>query len=42
MSIPREWNVQLIRCRRKSVGIRVTDDGEIVVRSPLRMPQVNQ
>ena len=39
MSIPREWNVQLIRCRRKSVGIRVTDDGEIVVRSPLRMPQ---
>ena len=39
MSIPREWNVQLIRCRRKSVGIRVTDDGEIVVRAPLRMPQ---
>lgn len=30
--------VQIIRCRRKSVGIRVTDGGEIIVRAPLRMP----
>ena len=33
------WNAQIIRCRRKSVGIRVTDEGEVVVRAPLRMPQ---
>ena len=30
-------SVQIIRCRRKSVGIRVTDGGEVVVRAPLRM-----
>ena len=30
-------SVQIIRCRRKSVGIRVTDEGEVVVRAPLRM-----
>ena len=33
------WNVQLIRCRRRSVGIRITDEGQIVVRAPLRMPE---
>ena len=32
-------NIQLIRCRRRSVGIRITDEGEIVVRAPLRMPE---
>ena len=32
-------NVRLIRCRRKSVGIRVTDEGEVIVRAPLRMPE---
>ena len=30
------WPVEIIRCRRKSVGIRVTEDGSIVVRAPLR------
>ena len=30
------WPVEIIRCRRKSVGIRVTEDGNIVVRAPLR------
>ena len=29
--------IRVIRCRRKSVGIRVTDDGEVIVRAPLRM-----
>ena len=33
------WNVQLIRCRRKSVGIRIDETGEITVRAPLRMPE---
>ena len=33
------WNVQLIRCRRKSVGIRIEGTGEIIVRAPLRMPE---
>ena len=33
------WNVQLIRCRRKSVGIRIDGTGEIIVRAPLRMPE---
>ena len=33
------WNVQLIRCRRKSVGIRIDGTGEITVRAPLRMPE---
>ena len=33
------WNIQVIRCSRKSVGIRVTDKGEVIVRAPLRMPQ---
>ena len=32
------WTVQVIRCRRRSVGIRVTDAGEVIVRAPLRMP----
>ena len=32
-------NIQLIRCRRRSVGIRITDEGNIVVRAPLRMPE---
>ena len=31
------WNAQIIRCRRKTVGIRVTDDGEVVVRAPQRV-----
>ena len=31
------WNVQIVRCRRKTVGIRVTDDGEVIVRAPLRV-----
>ena len=30
--------VQVIRCRRKSIGIRVTDGGEVIVRAPLRTP----
>ncbi len=33
------WNVHLIRCRRKSVGIRIEGTGEITVRAPLRMPE---
>ena len=33
------WNVQLIRCRRKSVGILIERPGEITVRAPLRMPE---
>ena len=33
------WNIRVIRCSRKSVGIRVTDEGEVIVRAPLRMPQ---
>ena len=37
MNEPQARNVQVIRCRRKSVGIRVTDGGEILVRAPLRM-----
>ena len=32
------WTVQVIRCRRKTVGIRITDEGEIIVRAPLRIP----
>ena len=33
-------NVQytLIRAKRKSIGIRVSDTGEIIVRAPKRMP----
>ena len=30
--------VQVIRCRRKTVGIRVTDEGEIIVRAPWHTP----
>ena len=30
------WNAQVVRCRRKTVGIRVTDDGEVIVRAPAR------
>jgi len=33
------WNVQLIRCRRRSVGIRIEGTGEIIVRAPLRMSE---
>ena len=33
------WNVQLIRCRRKSVGIRIDGTGEITVRAPLRLTE---
>ena len=33
---PLPWNAQVIRCRRKSVGIRVTDEGGVIVRAPLR------
>ena len=29
--------VQVIRCRRKTVGIRITDEGEIIVRAPLHV-----
>ena len=32
-------NVNLIRCRRKSVGILIERPGEITVRAPLRMPE---
>ena len=32
-------NVNLIRCRRRSVGIRIEGTGEIIVRAPLRMPE---
>ena len=28
-----------MRCRRRSVGIQVTDAGEVVVRAPARMPE---
>ena len=31
-------NVQIIRCRCRSVGIRITDEGGIIVRAPLNMP----
>ena len=31
------WTAQIVRCRRKTVGIRVTDDGEVLVRAPLRV-----
>ncbi len=33
------WHVHLIRSRRRSVGIRIEDSGEITVRAPLRMPE---
>ena len=32
-----DWTARVIRCRRKTVGIRVTDEGEVVVRAPLRI-----
>ena len=35
----RNVNVNLIRCRRKSVGILIERPGEITVRAPLRMPE---
>ena len=31
------FEAQIIRCRRKTVGIRVTDEGEVIVRAPLRV-----
>ena len=31
--------MQVVRCRRKSVGIRITDDGQVLVRAPLRMSE---
>jgi len=31
--------VRVVRCRRKTVGIQVTDEGEIVVRAPLRISE---
>ena len=34
-----ELMYQLIRSRRRSVGIRIEDSGEIIVRAPLRMPE---
>lgn len=33
------WHIHLIRSRRRSVGIRIDDSGEITVRAPLRMPE---
>ena len=39
MNTPERWSAQVIRCRRKSVGIRITDDGEIIVRAPLRISE---
>ena len=33
------WNIQLIRCRRKTIGIRIDDRGGITVRAPLRTPE---
>jgi len=30
------WEVKVIRCRRKTIGIRIGDDGGITVRAPLR------
>ena len=33
------WHIHLIRSRRRSVGIRIEDSGEITVRAPLRMPE---
>ena len=35
----RSVKVNLIRCRRKSVGILIERPGEITVRAPLRMPE---
>ena len=37
----RNVKVNLIRCRRKSVGIRIEGTGEIIVRAPLRMPETD-
>ena len=37
MDVQQTWTAQVIRCRRKTVGIRVTDDGEVIVRAPLRI-----
>ena len=31
--------ILVIRCRRKSVGLRVTEDGQVIVRAPLQMPE---
>ena len=39
MNTQNGWTVQVIRCRRKSVGIRVTDGGEVVVRAPLHISE---
>ena len=30
------WEVKVIRCRRKTIGIRIDDGGRITVRAPLR------
>ena len=30
------WEVKVIRCRRKTIGIRIDDAGRITVRAPLR------
>jgi len=30
------WEVKVIRCRRKTIGIRIDDGGGITVRAPLR------
>ena len=30
------WEVKVIRCRRKTIGIRIDDEGGITVRAPLR------
>ena len=38
MGTQQTWKAQVIRCRRKTVGIRVTDEGEVIVRAPLRTP----
>ena len=35
-SLQPEWSARIERSRRKTVGIRVTEDGEVLVRAPLR------
>ena len=39
MTTSESWNVRVERRRRKTLGIRITETGEILVRAPLRMPE---
>ena len=33
-----QWTARIERSRRKTIGIRITDEGEVVVRAPLHTP----